>query len=100
MFNSTGEGYMNIEISERYMTLEISPKEYGRKLDYDDALLYCSLLVIDGKDDCRMPFSMECIGEEWLDIMKLIFSRQFWYFEDNYVFYNDEIHWVIPVRDL
>ena len=39
--------------------IEISPKEYERKLSWDDALLYCQLLVIDGKDNWRLPNTVE-----------------------------------------
>jgi hypothetical protein len=54
-------------MSERYMTLEISPKEYGRKLDYDDAKLYCELLTIDGHNDWRLPT---------LDELKYIYNSE------------------------
>ena len=37
------------------MNIEISPKEYERKMNWDDAIFYCQLLVIDGKDDWRLP---------------------------------------------
>ena len=30
-------------------------QQYEKKLNWDDALLYCSLLMIDGYDDWRMP---------------------------------------------
>ena len=35
--------------------IEISPKEYERTLSWDDAIFYCQLLVIDGKDNWRLP---------------------------------------------
>ena len=41
------------------MTIEISPKEYEKKLNWDDAMMYCQLLVIDGKDDWRLPTKEE-----------------------------------------
>ena len=41
------------------MTIEISPKEYERRLNWNDGMLYCSLLVIDGKNDWRMPTKEE-----------------------------------------
>lgn len=37
------------------MSIQISPKEYERKLNWDDGKLYCDLLYIDGKNDWRMP---------------------------------------------
>ena len=39
--------------------IEISPKEYERTLSWDDAILYCQLLVIDGKDNWRLPNTNE-----------------------------------------
>ena len=35
--------------------IEVAAKEYERILNWDDAMLYCSLLVIDNKDDWRLP---------------------------------------------
>jgi hypothetical protein len=35
--------------------IEISPKEYEKKLNWYDATLYCQLLTIDNKNDWRMP---------------------------------------------
>ena len=37
------------------MNIEISPKEYENKMNWDDGMLYCSLLVIDNKNDWRLP---------------------------------------------
>ena len=37
------------------MNIEIVPKEYITKLNYHDALLYCSMMNIDGKDDWKLP---------------------------------------------
>ena len=41
------------------MNIEISPKEYERKLSWDDGKLYCDLLIIDGKMDWRLPTKEE-----------------------------------------
>jgi hypothetical protein len=37
------------------MNIEISPKEYERELNWDDAMMYCQLLVIDDNTDWRLP---------------------------------------------
>lgn len=37
------------------MNIEVSPKEYERVLNWNDGKLYCSLLVIDDKNDWRLP---------------------------------------------
>ncbi len=37
------------------MKIEISPKEYERRLNWYDAIFYCQLLVIDDKIDWRLP---------------------------------------------
>jgi hypothetical protein len=37
------------------MNIEISPKEYERKLNWHDGMLYCQLLTIDNKNDWRLP---------------------------------------------
>jgi formylglycine-generating enzyme required for sulfatase activity len=41
------------------MNIEISPKEYEKRLNWDDAMLYCQLLVIDNKNDWRLPSKEE-----------------------------------------
>jgi hypothetical protein len=41
------------------MNIEISHKDYEKRLNWNDAMLYCQLLVIDGKDDWRMPTKEE-----------------------------------------
>ena len=42
------------------MNIEIVPKEYITKLNYHDALLYCSMMNIDGNDDWKLPTFAEC----------------------------------------
>ena len=37
------------------MNIEISPNEYKRYLNWYDAMMYCQLLVIDNKNDWRLP---------------------------------------------
>jgi hypothetical protein len=42
--------------------IEVSDKKYWKKFDnYEDAKLYCSLLVIDGKNNWRMWYH-----DEWM----------------------------------
>jgi hypothetical protein len=41
------------------MNIEISPKEYERVLNWYDAMMYCQLLVIDEKNDWRLPTKEE-----------------------------------------
>ncbi len=41
------------------MNIEMSPKEYERQLNWYDANIYCQLLVIDNKDDWRLPTKEE-----------------------------------------
>ena len=41
------------------MNIEISPKEYERKLDWYGGMLYCQLLLIDGTDDWILPTKEE-----------------------------------------
>jgi hypothetical protein len=41
------------------MNIEISPKEYWKKLNYHDGLLYCTMVVIDNKTDWRMLKNIE-----------------------------------------
>lgn len=37
------------------MNIEISPRDYDKKLNWYDAMLYCSMIEIDGKTDWRLP---------------------------------------------
>lgn len=41
------------------MNIEISPKEYWRELNPADGKLYCSMVVIDDKNDWRPMGLME-----------------------------------------
>ena len=41
------------------MNIEISPKEYERELNWNDGMMYCQLLVIDNKNDWRLPTTEE-----------------------------------------
>jgi hypothetical protein len=37
------------------MNIQICPKEYERMLNWYDGMMYCQLLVIDNKNDWRLP---------------------------------------------
>lgn len=41
------------------MNIEISSKEYERELNWYDANMYCQLLIIDNKNDWRLPTKYE-----------------------------------------
>jgi hypothetical protein len=93
--------------------VKISPIEYERVLNWDDAMLYCQLLVISGKNDWRLPTK-----EELCDIYSYnnIFSNTIHWssteYNDNLVWYmgmsyggSDYIHksskaYVRPVRTI
>jgi hypothetical protein len=103
-------GYMSIEkMIERYKDklewyrdnqhIEMSPPDYWREMNYYDGLMYCSILIIDGKNDWRMVRNWKELGLDMEDddIMS-------WYIDDadyyNEYLFNNEHYWVIPVRDI
>jgi hypothetical protein len=47
---------MNEILNDRIVSAH---QQYEKKLNWDDAVLYCSLLAIDGYDDWRMPTILE-----------------------------------------
>ena len=74
-------------------TVEISPKEYWKRMNYYDAILYCQLLNIDGREDWRMPSKKETPRGYTFK----------WTVEDADC--HEEIKkggawWIIPVRDI
>lgn len=76
------------------MNIEVSPKEYWKQMlkhQLVDAELYCSLLVIDGVDDWRLPVVNE----------KVIAYSRYFVKDIKFVYPSDGELWlVIPVRDL
>lgn len=78
--------------------IEVSNKKYWKELTYYDGLLYCSLLIIDKKNDWRMPKYDE---EDYIG--KLPNSVPLWYYEDGESFetiLNTQCYWIVPVRDV
>lgn len=69
--------------------IEIAPKEYHIRCSYNDALLYCFQLEIDGKTGWRFPTYNEYVEED-------IFG---WYLsdEDRHL---DSQYTIMPVRDI
>ena len=68
------------------MTIQISNAEYWKKMEWDDGILYCSLLSIDGKDNWR--FITEKERTKYLKS----FSGVAWY-EEDIKKYGDLILW-------
>ena len=67
------------------MKIEVSPHRDWSYLDYAEGELYCSMIIIDGKDDWRM---IEYV--EWLELLDIV--------EDTKFGNNDG--WIVPVRDI
>jgi hypothetical protein len=92
------------------MNIEISEDKYWKVLNYNDGLLYCSMLEIGDKDDWRMisEEDLAMILEDDLIMIKNRVNQKMrtdgvWFNNDNHV-YNDKVlnvrcH-VIPVRDV
>ncbi len=82
------------------MKIEIAPKEYWKRLNYYDALLYLSLLNIDGNEGWKLP-SDNHKQDGWPTFM--------WTVEDgdgegegykNATILLNMQWWAIPVRDI
>ena len=90
------------------MMIEISEKQYWKKLNWYDGHLYCSLLNIDGKDGWRMirddeqayEILIELYGVDYDDPFDTDYQCPIWSVNLNYTsLYDNEICWVIPVRE-
>ena len=68
--------------------IEIGPAS-SHAMRYDEAVLYCFILEIDGKIGWRMPTLDEYLGSDAMG----------WYVHDSCRHYND-LYPVTPVRDL
>ena len=84
--------------------IEISSNEYWKELNYRDALLYCSLLDIDGKNDWRLPNDEEGDVYELYDRMTEYANHMssVWTVEDleTYPDLHSYEYLCIPVRDI
>ena len=76
---------------ENIMTIEISNAKYWKKMEWNDGILYCSLLSIDGKEDWR-PMSVDEIMEYGKDEL-LNMIRQYM------LLYGTSL-WIVPVREV
>lgn len=88
-------GQDGINNLEEFMNIEIAPNEYWKRLNWNDGLLYLSLLIIDGKNNWRYPKSVE-LSQPQPDT---------WYIIDGEVLadfpeFLERKHYVIPVRDI
>ena len=77
------------------MTIEIAPTEYWIQCTYPEALLYCTMLKIDGKVGWKIPTYKQYVDNDmfsyscWLKAMNMLDT-----------FWIDEIARCIPVRDI
>lgn len=81
------------------MTIEMSPREYWKNMNYYDGLLYLSVLSIDGKNDWRMFKNNQELATVMYTDMEL------WYSDDEL---DVETVWnleydkflILPIRDV
>ena len=81
------------------MTIQMSPREYWKNMNYYDGLLYLSVLSIDGKKDWRMFKNNQELATVMYTDMEL------WYSDDEL---DVETVWnleydkflILPVRDV
>ena len=97
-----------------FMNIEISPKEYEKKMNWDDGMMYCQLLVIDNKNDWRLPTIEELddmrkskndfseLYDYWSSIEKRedMASGMDMTFGGHYSQYKTDINYVRPVRTI
>ncbi len=79
------------------MNIEVSDREYWKELNYDDAELYCQLLVIGGKTDWRLPLQSEKMEME-IEMGGII--RNTWVYMSILRILPKSYMWVVPVRDI
>ena len=72
------------------MTIQISNAEYWKKMEWNDGLLYCSLLSIDDKNDWR-PMTLDEIMQYGIKDGLLNMIRQ------HMLLYGTSL-WIVPVR--
>jgi hypothetical protein len=72
------------------MTIQISSVEYWKKMEWNDGLLYCSLLSIDDKNDWR-PMTLDEIMQYGIKDELLNMIRQ------HMLLYGTSL-WIVPVR--
>ena len=67
------------------MKIEVSHHKHWSYLDYTVGELYCSMIIIDGKDDWRM-----IEYKEWLELLDIVEDTEF----------GNNDGWIVPVRDI
>jgi len=93
------------------MILEVSSPEHWKILNYNDGLMYCSMIEIGGHNDWRMMTYDEWMlyyGFVRLDIEKMNVNNKYKVVSSWYVLTDDEeeycsdsdMGWAVPVRDL
>ena len=81
------------------MTIEMSPRQYWKNMNYYDGLLYLSILSIDGKNDWRMFKNNQELATVMYTDMEL------WYSDDELDFdtvWNLEYDkfLILPIREV
>jgi hypothetical protein len=89
--------------------IEISSEEYWKKMTFNDAILYCSLLSIDNKNDWRIIEDADeyfsNVYDSVSDIIPVLplSSVGIWYHIDGDYYDTETLlksNYVIPVRDI
>lgn len=87
------------------MSIEISDRRYWRQLNYDDGILYISLLVIEDFDDWRLPEDFMELRKGVIEDFDDIVMCGMWFRGDGSRYEWAPVirrheYWVIPVRDI
>jgi hypothetical protein len=92
------------------LSIEFSDYSYWKQLNYHDGLLYCQLLMIDGKNDWRMMTFHEhnCLFNKGIlyDVQRKNYKKikpmiEDFIWDTSSIMWNigSSQRWIIPVRD-
>lgn len=86
--------------------IEVSEEIYWKRMKYHDALLYCSMMVIDAKDNWRMIKDRDEEDRIWCEYIKngmfpkMYESHWIWREDVNVRMKENNTCLIVPVRDI